>query len=76
MKGKIHGTIDVLSAVISTEKEEDRKARRIDIDTEEFLYHVKVRQVPFWEDSWTEEEVILNSSKAFDEGPARIEGLW
>ncbi|XP_038049066.1 oxysterol-binding protein-related protein 6-like isoform X2 [Patiria miniata] len=41
MKGKIHGTIDVLSAVISTEKEEDRKARRIDIDTEEFLYHVK-----------------------------------
>ncbi|XP_022111508.1 oxysterol-binding protein-related protein 6-like isoform X2 [Acanthaster planci] len=41
MKGKIHGTIDVLSAVISTEKEEDSKARRIDIDTEEFLYHVK-----------------------------------
>ena len=42
MKGKIHGTIDVLAAVISTEKEGDKKARRIDIDTEEFLYHVKV----------------------------------
>ncbi|XP_033628632.1 oxysterol-binding protein-related protein 6-like isoform X2 [Asterias rubens] len=41
MKGKIHGTIDVLAAVISTEKEGDKKARRIDIDTEEFLYHVK-----------------------------------
>ncbi|XP_071942527.1 oxysterol-binding protein-related protein 6-like [Antedon mediterranea] len=40
-KGKIHGTIDIGTSVINTEKEEDKKARRIDIDNEEFLYHLK-----------------------------------
>ncbi|XP_033095244.1 oxysterol-binding protein-related protein 6-like [Anneissia japonica] len=41
LKGKIHGTIDIGTSVINTEKEDDKKARRIDIDNEEFLYHLK-----------------------------------
>ncbi|XP_071499105.1 oxysterol-binding protein-related protein 6-like [Diadema antillarum] len=40
-KGKINGTIDIATAVIATEKEEHRSARRIDIDTEDFVYHLK-----------------------------------
>ncbi|XP_072034757.1 oxysterol-binding protein-related protein 6-like isoform X2 [Amphiura filiformis] len=41
MRGKISGTIDVGFAVVSTEVESDQKSKRIDLDTEEFLYHVK-----------------------------------
>ncbi|XP_071822207.1 oxysterol-binding protein-related protein 6-like isoform X4 [Apostichopus japonicus] len=40
-KGKIHGTIDILTAVITTERQDDPEARRIDVDAEEFLYHIK-----------------------------------
>ena len=42
-KGKIHGTVDIVNAVIATEREENRSSRRIDIDTEDFVYHLKVR---------------------------------
>lgn len=41
-KGKIHGTIDIVTAVITTERQDDPEARRMDVDTEEFLYHIKV----------------------------------
>ncbi|XP_041477450.1 oxysterol-binding protein-related protein 6-like isoform X2 [Lytechinus variegatus] len=40
-KGKIHGTVDIVSAVIATEREEHKNSRRIDIDTEDFVYHLK-----------------------------------
>lgn len=37
-KGKVHGSIDVGLSVMSIKK----KARRIDLDTEEHIYHLKV----------------------------------
>ncbi|KAJ8019965.1 Oxysterol-binding protein-related protein 6 [Holothuria leucospilota] len=40
-RGKIHGTIDIATAVITTERAEDSNSKRIDVDTEEFLYHIK-----------------------------------
>ncbi|KAJ6665170.1 hypothetical protein lerEdw1_004218 [Lerista edwardsae] len=40
-KGKVHGSIDVGLSVMSIKK----KARRIDLDTEEHIYHLKVRSV-------------------------------
>lgn len=40
-KGKVHGSIDVGLSVMSIKK----KARRIDLDTEEHIYHLKVRNV-------------------------------
>ncbi|XP_054167946.1 oxysterol-binding protein-related protein 6-like isoform X2 [Oppia nitens] len=39
MKGKIHGSVDVGLSVISTK----RSSKRIDIDAEEFIYHLKVK---------------------------------
>ena len=39
-KGKVHGSIDVGLSVMSIKK----KARRIDLDTEEHIYHLKVRR--------------------------------
>ncbi|CAG2110087.1 unnamed protein product, partial [Medioppia subpectinata] len=39
MKGKIHGSVDVGLSVISTK----RSSKRIDIDAEEFIYHIKVK---------------------------------
>ncbi|KAM9380708.1 oxysterol-binding protein-related protein 6 isoform 4-T4 [Phaethornis superciliosus] len=46
-KGKVHGSIDVGLSVMSIKK----KARRIDLDTEEHIYHLKVKsQDPF--DAW------------------------
>lgn len=38
-KGKIHGTLDIGLSVISTKQ----KRRRIDIDAEEFIYHLKTK---------------------------------
>ena len=40
MKGKIHGSVDVGLSVISTK----RSSKRIDIDAEEFIYHLKVKK--------------------------------
>lgn len=40
-KGKVHGSIDVGLSVMSIKK----KARRIDLDTEEHIYHLKVRSI-------------------------------
>lgn len=37
-KGKIHGSVDIGLSVISTKS----KRKRIDIDAEEFIYHLKV----------------------------------
>lgn len=38
-KGKLHGTLDIGLSVISTKQ----KRRRIDIDAEEFIYHLKTK---------------------------------
>ncbi|CAH1139253.1 unnamed protein product [Phyllotreta striolata] len=38
-KGKIHGTLDIGLSVISTKQ----KRKRIDIDAEEFIYHLKTK---------------------------------
>lgn len=46
-KGKVHGSIDVGLSVMSIKK----KARRIDLDTEEHIYHLKVKS-PDWFDAW------------------------
>ena len=40
-RGKLHGSIDVGLSVMSVKK----RARRIDLDTEEHIYHLKVRGV-------------------------------
>uniref|UniRef100_A0A3B4WBD9 Pleckstrin homology domain-containing protein n=1 Tax=Seriola lalandi dorsalis TaxID=1841481 RepID=A0A3B4WBD9_SERLL len=40
-KGKLHGSIDVGLSVMSIKK----RARRIDLDTEEHIYHLKVTQM-------------------------------
>ncbi|XP_073987106.1 oxysterol-binding protein-related protein 6-like isoform X2 [Rhodnius prolixus] len=39
-KGKIHGSVDIGLSVISTKS----KRKRIDIDAEEFIYHLKAKQ--------------------------------
>lgn len=39
-RGKIHGSVDIGLSVISTKT----KSRRIDIDAEEFIYHLKVNK--------------------------------
>nr|XP_031534176.1 oxysterol-binding protein-related protein 6 isoform X9 [Vicugna pacos] len=46
-KGKVHGSIDVGLSVMSIKK----KARRIDLDTEEHIYHLKVKSQD-WFDTW------------------------
>lgn len=38
LKGKLHGSIDVRQSVMSINK----KAQRVDLDTEENIYHLKV----------------------------------
>lgn len=40
-KGKLHGSIDVGLSVMSIKK----RARRIDLDTEEHIYHLKVTEM-------------------------------
>lgn len=40
-KGKLHGSIDVGLSVMSIKK----RARRIDLDTEEHIYHLKVPKI-------------------------------
>lgn len=44
-KGKIHGSVDIGLSVITTK----RKRKRIDIDAEEFIYHLKAKS----EDTFT-----------------------
>uniref|UniRef100_A0A8C3UJD4 Oxysterol-binding protein n=1 Tax=Catharus ustulatus TaxID=91951 RepID=A0A8C3UJD4_CATUS len=46
-KGKVHGSIDVGLSVMSIKK----KARRIDLDTEEHIYHLKVKSQDSF-DAW------------------------
>ncbi|PIO41021.1 hypothetical protein AB205_0209440, partial [Aquarana catesbeiana] len=46
-KGKLHGSIDVGLSVMSIKK----KARRIDLDTEENIYHLKVKSQDTF-DAW------------------------
>ncbi|XP_078250024.1 oxysterol-binding protein-related protein 6 isoform X4 [Pogona vitticeps] len=46
-KGKVHGSIDVGLSVMSIKK----KARRIDLDTEEHIYHLKVKSQESF-DAW------------------------
>ncbi|XP_039195301.1 oxysterol-binding protein-related protein 6 isoform X6 [Crotalus tigris] len=46
-KGKVHGSIDVGLSVMSIKK----KARRIDLDTEEHIYHLKVKSQDTF-DAW------------------------
>lgn len=46
-KGKVHGSIDVGLSVMSIKK----KARRIDLDTEEHIYDLKVKSQD-WFDAW------------------------
>uniref|UniRef100_A0A6Q2X9J0 Oxysterol-binding protein n=1 Tax=Esox lucius TaxID=8010 RepID=A0A6Q2X9J0_ESOLU len=43
-KGKLHGCIDVGLSVMSIKK----RARRIDLDTEEHIYHLKVGLMDVW----------------------------
>lgn len=38
LKGKLHGAIDIRQSVMSINK----KAQRVDLDTEENIYHLKV----------------------------------
>lgn len=38
-KGKVHGTVDIGLSVISSKL----KRRRLDIDAEEFIYHLKAK---------------------------------
>lgn len=38
LKGKLHGSIDIRLSVMSVNK----KAQRVDLDTEENIYHLKV----------------------------------
>ncbi|XP_038869907.1 oxysterol-binding protein-related protein 6-like [Salvelinus namaycush] len=46
-KGKLHGCIDVGLSVMSIKK----RARRIDLDTEEYLYHLKIKSPDIF-DCW------------------------
>ncbi|RXM30383.1 Oxysterol-binding protein-related protein 6 [Acipenser ruthenus] len=46
-KGKLHGSIDIGLSVMSIKK----KARRIDLDTEEHIYHLKVKSQEVF-DAW------------------------
>ncbi|KAG7227610.1 hypothetical protein INR49_005425 [Caranx melampygus] len=46
-KGKLHGSIDVGLSVMSIKK----RARRIDLDTEEHIYHLKVKSQEIF-DAW------------------------
>jgi hypothetical protein len=43
-RGKIHGSVDIGLSVISTKA----KRKRIDIDAEEFIYHLKVSAFVLW----------------------------
>lgn len=51
-KGKLHGSIDVGLSVMSIKK----RARRIDLDTEEHIYHLKVRD-------WEGEDNVIRVGK-------------
>jgi hypothetical protein len=43
-RGKIHGSVDIGLSVLSTKA----KRKRIDIDAEEFIYHLKVSAFVLW----------------------------
>jgi hypothetical protein len=43
-RGKIHGSVDIGLSVLSTKV----KRKRIDIDAEEFIYHLKVSAFVRW----------------------------
>lgn len=43
-RGKIHGSVDIGLSVLSTKA----KRKRIDIDAEEFIYHIKVSAFVLW----------------------------
>lgn len=45
-RGKVHGSVDVGLSVISTKSQR----RRIDIDAEEHIYHLKVKNQAFYQD--------------------------
>lgn len=47
LKGKLHGAIDVRQSVMSVNK----KAQRVDLDTEDNIYHLKV-PLRAWELAW------------------------
>lgn len=59
-KGKLHGSIDVRLSVMSINK----KAQRIDLDTEDNIYHLKVTSLraswylgpPAWKKQWGTQE--------------------
>lgn len=40
-RGKLHGSLDIGLSVISSKQ----KRKRIDIDAEEFIYHLKVKNI-------------------------------
>ena len=69
-KGKLHGSIDVRLSVMSINK----KAQRIDLDTEDNIYHLKVTSVGGrgwlapWQRHWVTQEIGAGA-----EGPSEFD---
>lgn len=65
-KGKLHGSIDVGLSVMSVKK----RARRIDLDTEEHIYHLKVCVIFFICVHWNSvnRTSVSSTSTSFSQG--------
>ncbi|XP_033926224.1 oxysterol-binding protein-related protein 7 [Melopsittacus undulatus] len=71
LKGKLHGAIDVRLAVMSVNK----KAQRVDLDTEENIYHLKIKSPELFS-SWVSS--LCSHHQGEKRGPAgtNTQGQW
>uniref|UniRef100_A0A8B9Q1Q9 Oxysterol-binding protein n=1 Tax=Apteryx owenii TaxID=8824 RepID=A0A8B9Q1Q9_APTOW len=73
LKGKLHGSIDVRQSVMSVNK----KAQRVDLDTEENIYHLKIKSPELFS-SWVSSLCSHHQGERPDPlaGPRGGPGSW
>ncbi|XP_065606082.1 oxysterol-binding protein-related protein 7 [Cyrtonyx montezumae] len=77
LKGKLHGAIDIRQSVMSVNK----KAQRVDLDTEENIYHLKIKSPELFA-SWVSSLCSHHHGESPDplaparRTPSTAQGLW
>ncbi|NWI92077.1 OSBL7 protein, partial [Pitta sordida] len=78
LKGKLHGAIDVRQSVMSVNK----KAQRVDLDTEENIYHLKIKSPELFS-SWVSSLCTHHRGERLDpcpcptgRNPPSAQGQW
>ncbi|XP_061299899.1 oxysterol-binding protein-related protein 7 isoform X2 [Pezoporus flaviventris] len=71
LKGKLHGAIDVRLSVMSVNK----KAQRVDLDTEENIYHLKIKSPELFS-SWVSSLCSHHQGERGDPAGPNMQGQW